>query len=84
MEWISTKDQLPTENGDYLVTKDSFGVRYIASVSWANDLNKLDKYDFPVEDYKGVSGFFDYDSESGYYEVSNAVAWCKVEPYEGE
>lgn len=85
MEWISVKDHLPTKNGDYLVTIDCFGKhRYMKMVSWANDLNKLDKWDFPADEYKGISGFYDNDSEWGYYEVSDVLAWCKIEPYEGE
>ena len=85
MEWISVKDHLPTKNGDYLITIDCFGKhRYIKIVSWANDLSKLDEWDFPVEDYKNIGGFYDFDGEYGYYEVNNVLAWCEVEPYEGE
>ena len=85
MNWISVKDRLPTENGDYLVAIDCFGKhRYIKSVSWANDLHEFDKWDFPVEDYREVGGFYDFDSDFGHYEVSDVLAWCKIEPYEGE
>lgn len=85
MDWISVKDHLPTENGDYLVARDCFGLyRYYEAVSWANDLSELDKEDFPSKYYKGVSGFYDFNGECGYYEVSDVLAWCKVEPYEGE
>lgn len=86
MNWISVKDHLPTENiEDCLVTIDCFGVsRYIKTVSYAKDLSKVDEYAFPIEDYKNVSGFYDYGSEYGYYEISDVLAWCKVEPYEGE
>ena len=86
MNWISCKDHIPTEDiKDCLVTIDCFGVsRYIKSISYAKDLNKIAEWDFPAKDYKGVGGFYDYDSEYGYYEVGNVLAWCEVEPYEGE
>lgn len=85
MNWISVKDHLPTKDGDYLVTIDGFDMyRYIKSVSWTNDLNKLNEWEFPAEEYKGVGGFYDYDGEFGDYEVSYVLAWCKIEPYEGE
>lgn len=74
---------MPTENGDYLVTIQ-FGNkhRWIDTVYWANNLYEVDKYDF--FDRKKKSGFYKNDSEVGHYEVSNVLAWCKVEPYEGE
>ena len=84
MEWISVKDHLPTKDiENCLVTIDCFGVsRTVRTISYAKDLSKIDKWDFPAKDYKNVSGFFDYNSEYGYYEVSNVLAWCEVEPYE--
>lgn len=86
MNWISVKDHLPTKNiENCLVTIDCFGVsRYMKTVSYAKDLNKIDKWDFPTKDYKNVGGFYDYNSEFGYYEVDNVLAWYEVEPYEGD
>jgi hypothetical protein len=86
MNWISVKDHLPTKDIEYCsVTIDCFGVsRYIKTVSYTKDLSKVDEWDFPADEYKGVSGFYDNDSEWSYYEVSNVLAWCEVEPYEGE
>lgn len=86
MNWISVKDHMPTENiEDCLVTIDCFGVsKYMKIVSYAKDLSEVDEWDFPTEEYKGVGGFYDYDSECGYYEVSNVLAWLEVKFYEGE
>lgn len=86
MEWISVKDHLPTEDiEDCLVTINCFDVgRYMNILSYAKDLSKVDKWDFPAKDYKNVSGFFGYNSEYGYYEVDNVLAWCEAKPYEGD
>lgn len=79
--WISVKDRLPEEEGQYIVTT-KFGIKIS---SFSNNLYKIDKYDF--EDYKGKQrkGFYNYDSEYGYFE-QDVLAWMPTpEPYkEGE
>lgn len=81
------KTGYPPKNGQYLVT-----VRYyindvvynkIQLVKYANNLSKVDKYDF---DFNTNPGWYDYDSEYGYYPVGNVVAWMELpEAYkEGE
>lgn len=87
MEWISVKDHLPTEDiKNCLVTIDCFGVsRYMKVVSYTKDPNKMKEWGYSIgENNKRQGGFYDYDSECGYYEVSNVLAWCEIEPYKGE
>ena len=79
MEWISCKDALPTEEGQYLVTTKGFGRKFVELAYWANRLDQIDDCYFDEK-----AGFYGSDSEWGYYEVDGVLAWCKVEPYEGE
>ena len=75
--WISVEDRLPEEEGQYIVTT-KFGIKIS---SFSNNLYKIDKYDF--EDYKGKQrkGFYNYDSEYGYFE-QDVLAWMPMpEPY---
>lgn len=82
MNWISVKDHLPTEEKPYLITQDCFGYKTMTVARWSNDLCKLSKFDFYYMD--GKSGFWDSDPEWGKYLVDNVLAWCEVEPYEGD
>lgn len=73
-QWISVNEKLPEKEGDceYLVTSRS-GINIL---SFAKDLYKVDEYDF--WDKKGVSGWFDYDSEYGYIEIDGVIAWMPL------
>lgn len=86
-KWISVKDRLPSKNGRYLVTYGNilgFNNRYIKTVEFAENLTKLDNYDFPKNEYNRA-GFYGYDSDFGYYEEINVIAWMELPPvYEGE
>ena len=83
--WIACSEKLPEKDGEYLVTvKPTFKnmKNYIKHCDFALNLYKVDEYDFV--DKKGVAGFYKYDSEYGYYEVTDIVAWMPLpEPYEG-
>ena len=72
-EWIDVNDRLPEKDGAYLVITGSYS-RYRKIVSYAHDLFEVDDYDFK----KGDSGFFDYDSEYGYYKVDKVLAWMEL------
>ena len=80
-EWISVSERLP-EDGDYLVTIESIdGTLRINMRSFAKDLNKVDKFDFS----KHKSGWYDYDTEYGYWEDTRVIAWMPLpEPYKAE
>lgn len=86
-KWISVKDRLPNKNGTYLVTYGSItdlNNRYIKTVGFAENLTKLDNYDFLKNEYDRA-GFYGYDSDFGYYEETKVIAWMKLPAvYEGE
>ena len=78
--WIPVSEKLP-ENGTYLVTLERFcgGEPRINMRSFAKDLNKVDEFDFP----KHKCGWYNYDSEYGYWEDTGVIAWMPLpEPYE--
>ena len=68
----------PPKNGRYLVTLCC----RVDILNWANDLYKVDEYDFAFD--KGKSGWYNYDSEYGYYDIKydKPIAWAELpEPY---
>lgn len=78
MEWISVKDRLPDESGKYLVFSryvsgnlkiDSFHIR-----NYSDNLSKVDEYDFDEKE-DNRPGWYDYDSECGFYEVGGITHW---------
>ena len=72
-EWIDVNDRLPEKDGKYLIIVELFGA-CIRLACYSHDLFKVDDYDFK----KGDSGFFDYDSEFGYYKVDKVLAWMEL------
>lgn len=79
-EWIPTSEKLP-KDGAYLVTRKTYGKPIIDTVKYATDLYTIDKFDFV--DKKGKDGWYEYDYESGYYEVTESIiAWQELpKPY---
>ena len=80
--WIPVSERLP-EDGTYLVTLERFygGEPRINMRSFAKDLNKVDDFDF----LEHKSGWYDYDSEYGYWEDTSVIAWMPLpEPYKEE
>lgn len=76
--WIPVSERLP-EDGIYLVTVERVaGVPRIETKSFAKDLNRVDDYDFPEH----KCGWYEYDSEYGYWEDTDVIAWQSLpQPY---
>ena len=73
-EWISVKDRLPEENGRYLCyIVDGNG--YQRMLCFALNLETVDDYDFYHQNY---AGFYDYDSEYGYFEYTDVTHWMPL------
>lgn len=75
------RTDLPEEEGDVLIAQlffDNFPVFKVSS--YTKDLYNVSELDF--EDRKGIGGFFNYDSEYGYYEEINVVGWKHLKPFE--
>ena len=47
--------------------------KHIEVLDYANDLYKIDRFDF--HDKKGVAGWFYFDDEYGLIEVENVIGW---------
>jgi len=82
--WTPVSERLP-EDGIYLVTVERIvGKSRVEIKSFAKDLNKVDEFDFPNH----KCGWYDYDSEYGYWEDTNVIAWMPLpapfEPQESE
>ena len=77
--WIPVEDRLP-EDGIYLVTVErTTGKPIIETKSFAKDLNRVDDYDFP----ENKCGWYEYDSEYGYWEDTDVIAWMPLpQPYD--
>ena len=76
--WIPVSERLP-EDGTYLVTLERFydgSEPRINMRSFAKDLNKVNKLYFP----KHKCGWYDYDSEYGYWEDTGVIAWMPLPP----
>lgn len=81
-DWIPCSERLPDDDGEYLITEKYSNAfpPIISLVQFSNDLYKVDWHDF--RDKKGKAGFYQYDSEWGYVEVSGVIAWQKTpKPY---
>lgn len=77
--WIKTSARQPTEKGLYLVVYNILGHHMYETCMWTPNLHDIDEYDFAEDEYNR-SGFYEYDSEWGYYEIK-ALAWQPIEDY---
>lgn len=74
--WNDSKYSVPEVEGQYLCCKMYSDKPYFCVLSWSNDLRSVDDYDF--NEYRGVGGFYDYDSEWGYF-LSGCNYWQEIE-----
>ena len=80
--WIPVTERLPGKPGRYLVCKRwdyGYGTYHSMSVvSFTDNLNKVDNYDFHGKKYKRP-GWFDYASEYGHFETGDdIIAWMPL------
>ena len=73
-KWISVRERLPEIDGSYLVRINSRG-KYYKVVGYCHNLTLVDSWDF-----EGCNrgGWFNYDSEVGYYEVAHVTHWMPI------
>lgn len=76
-EWISVKDRLPKEEGEYLTVRPSYvkgGCAVLDICGFSKCLEKFDKYEFSGKNY---AGFYEYD-ECGYLESKCVTHWMPL------
>ena len=81
--WIPCSERLPKKDDRYLVcTKSPTNYYNVTTSYFTNDLYDFDKYAFGRYKGKQKASFCDFNSECGYYEVSNIIAWQLLpQPY---
>lgn len=77
-EWI--KDRNPDKDGDYLCIIGIEGIMYFRQIlHFASDLYKIDQYAFETyKNKKDRSGWYNYDSEWGCYNIKKVFAWSEL------
>lgn len=87
--WIPCSERLPKEDGRYIITID-YSNPYInrdlgtgvEMAYFSTDLSSVGTHTFANE---RRPGWYDVDSEYGYYEVNGVIAWMpRPEPYKPE
>jgi hypothetical protein len=83
-KWIPVSERLPEENGRYLVYLNTkvFPIRIL---EFAKNLNEI-SLDFNYSLKSKKTGWYDYDSENGFFEWTGVEAWMPLpeEPYKIE
>ena len=70
--WISVDDRLPEQDGKYLVTLH-YSTHYLVILSnYTNNLYEIDEYEFSD---KHKPGWYNNDTDYGYYEQRDVSAW---------
>lgn len=82
-QWTPMSDRPPEDGTKCLVTQRFGNVRIVSDATYSSDLYRVNKYDFI--DRKGMAGFYNHDSEIGYIELENVIAWMpKPKAWEGD
>jgi hypothetical protein len=77
-EWIPVSEP-PKKNGKYLVTLRFITHDTVETAKYSNNMHEVDALDFP----ENKAGWYNYDSEYGYYEQDSIIAWMPLpKPYE--
>jgi hypothetical protein len=83
-KWIPVNERLPEKEDAYLVTR-RFAVEHIQVDirGFTNNLYDIVDHDFyNFSDKKDMRGWYEYDSEYGYLEDENIIAWMPLpKPY---
>lgn len=74
-QWISVKERMPEKKDSYLVVKDLFGDKIETICGFTKNLRDVSFVDF---DGNTNPGWYDYDSEYGYFEVNNVTHWMPL------
>lgn len=80
MRWFDAKTNPPAKSGVYLCVDDFWHGKMkprCKVLKYTTSLASVDAYDFSDEDRPG---WYDYDGETGYYEVDSVTHWMPL-PY---
>lgn len=75
MSWVDVNDRLPKYKGDYLCVLDTWGHKYVHVCGFTKNLEKFDNVDFAGKKH---AGFYNYDSEYGFFERDNVTHWMPI------
>lgn len=76
--WIPVKERLPEINCRVLVAEKPYcknTVSWLETACFSPNLEIVDHFDFEGENRPG---FYEYDSEAGYYEITNVTHWMPL------
>lgn len=76
--WNSAKNPPKADYEKFLVLVRAYGGEglYHKIAYYAHDLHKVNEYDFCSKN--GKSGWYDYSSEWGYYEIDGVEFWMEL------
>lgn len=79
--WTPITEGKPEDGQAVFITAEFHGEEYTQEAVYVEDLVEYNKYEF-LEHRPGFAGF---DSEVGYFEIRNVLAWMPmIEPWKGE
>ena len=75
--WINVKHKLPNKDGKYLCYHKTNYSSGITTCMFTVNLEKVSAYDFCGDNR---CGWYNYDSEYGYYECIDVTHWMELPP----